>query len=199
MELLEFIKQKNRMCDYHCGKACTHDDSGKICPAYGINCDTMTDQPEQLVAIVEKWAKEHPEESKQEEAERNDTANHRTESIQLTIEDRLRMLEQDMRIMENFRHDTLDKIHEIEEHAAHQDTLMQKKCVHVDSAKVEPMNELKRTNKDVLLAVFPDVRMEDSGIPDVCPRALDKNYNNCKDYAIYSVCRCAYWLAEEDE
>lgn len=31
MEALEFIKQKDRMCDYYCGEMCTHDDSGKNC------------------------------------------------------------------------------------------------------------------------------------------------------------------------
>lgn len=97
-----------------------------------------------------------------------------------------------------FIHDTVDEVQAIKNHAAHQDTLMQKKCVHVDSAKVEPMNELKRTNKDVLLAVFPDVRMEDSGIPTVCPLSLDKHYN-CSKFKDCKECRRAYWLAEEDE
>ena len=60
MEALEFIKQKDRMCDYYCGEVCTHDDSGETCPARSIDCEITTDEPERLVAIVEKWAKEHP-------------------------------------------------------------------------------------------------------------------------------------------
>ena len=60
MEALEFIKQKDRMCGYYCGEVCTHDDSGETCPARRIDCEITTDEPERLVAIVEKWAKEHP-------------------------------------------------------------------------------------------------------------------------------------------
>lgn len=67
MEAVEFMKQKNRMCDYYCGAMCTHDDSGETCPASSIDCEIMTDKPERLVAIVEKWAKEHPEETEQEQ------------------------------------------------------------------------------------------------------------------------------------
>lgn len=67
MEALEFIKQKDRMCDYYCGEVCTHDDSGEICPARSIDCGITTDKPERLVSIVEKWAKEHPEETEQEQ------------------------------------------------------------------------------------------------------------------------------------
>ena len=54
------------MCDYYSGSPCTHDDPGEICPAHNINCYTiMADQLEQLVAIVEKWAKEHPDKQEQ--------------------------------------------------------------------------------------------------------------------------------------
>lgn len=61
MEVLEFMKQKNRMCDYYSGRTCAHDDSGETCPAMSIDCEITSDKLEQLVAIVEKWAKEHPE------------------------------------------------------------------------------------------------------------------------------------------
>ena len=57
----------------------------------------------------------------------------------------------------------------------------------------------KRTNKDALLAAFPNTHMDNNGIPDICPRALDQNYNNCNDFADCSVCKCAYWLAEVEE
>ena len=71
MEALEFMKQKDRMCNYYCGEACTHDDSGETCPAESINCDISTDKMEQLVAIVEKWAKEHPEETEVATTQKN--------------------------------------------------------------------------------------------------------------------------------
>ena len=61
------------------------------------------------------------------------------------------------------------------------------------------MNEPKRTNKDVLLASFPNALMDDNGTPDICPRALDKNCNNCSDFADCSACKCAYWIAEAEE
>lgn len=60
MEVLEFMKQKNRMCDYYVD-GCTRDGFSETCPAHDIDCETSTDKPEQLVAIVEQWAKEHPE------------------------------------------------------------------------------------------------------------------------------------------
>lgn len=63
MEAVEFIRQKDRMCDYYSDRQCTHDDSGENCPAMSIDCEITTDKLEQLVAIVEKWAKEHPEEA----------------------------------------------------------------------------------------------------------------------------------------
>lgn len=120
MEVLEFMKQKNRMCDYYVD-GCTRDGFCEICPAHDMDCEITTDKPEQLVAVVEQWAKEHPEKTEQ-----------------------------------------------------------------------------KRTNKDVLLAAFPDACMSHDGIPDACPLLLDKHYNcgnfrNCKD------CRTTYWAAEAEE
>ena len=79
MEALEFIKQKDRMCDYYCGEVCTHDDSGETCPARSIDCEITTDEPERLVAIVEKRAKEHPEKPEQEQQK----PEHPEESIDL--------------------------------------------------------------------------------------------------------------------
>lgn len=58
MEGLEFIKQKERMCDYYVD-GCTRDGFSEICPAHDMDCEITTDKPEQLVAVVEKWAKEH--------------------------------------------------------------------------------------------------------------------------------------------
>lgn len=65
MEVLEFMKQKNRMCDYYVD-GCTRDGFCEICPAHDMDCEITTDKPEQLVAVVEQWAKEHPEEQEQE-------------------------------------------------------------------------------------------------------------------------------------
>ena len=51
---------------------------------------------------------------------------------------------------------------------------------------------------DVLLKVFPNARMNNKGIPDVCPLSLDENYDydkftNCED------CRCLHWNEEVEE
>ena len=145
MEILEFLRQRERMCDYYGDATCVCDGSRGSCPALGIDCSFTTEKPEQLVAVVEKWAKEHPE------------------GTAAALKDRVAELEVALK------------------------------------AEPVPAPKPKRTNKDVLLAAFPDARMGDKGIPDVCPRALDKNYNNCNDLVSCSVCRCAYWLAEEDE
>lgn len=135
MEAVEFIKQKARMCDYYSGSPCTHDDSGEICPAHNINCFTTTDHLEQLVAVVEQWAEEHPEKPEQERQK---------------------------------------------------------------PEQEREQERPKRTKKDVLLAAFPNVRMEDSGIPTVCPLSLDKHYN-CSKFKNCEECGCAYWLAEVEE
>ena len=193
MEVLEFIKQKNRMCDYYCGELCTRDDSGETCPASSIDCEIMTDKPERLVAIVEKWAKDHPEETEQEQQK----PEHPEESSDLhaiidALEDRIDKLDekvsnealifrevsklnQDAHIHLSDRIDALEKYH------------------------VESMNEPKRTNKDVLLATFPRMVM-DGGVPVLCPRTMDRDIN-IQHCAVRSCdqCRHEYWLAEVEE
>ena len=62
MEVMEFIKQKVRMCDYY-DYECTRKCSNEICPAHDVDCNISTNMTECLVEIVEKWAKEHPEET----------------------------------------------------------------------------------------------------------------------------------------
>ena len=63
---------------------------------------------------------------------------------------------------------------------------------------VESMNEPKRTNKDVLLAAFPDARMGDNGIPYACPNRLDAHYN-CDKFENCLRCRHTHWLSEVEE
>lgn len=117
MEISEFLRQSKRMCDYYVD-GCTRDGFSEICPAHDMDCEITTDKPEQLVAVVEKWAKEHP-------------------------------------------------------------------------GKPEP----KRTNKDVLLAAFPNARMDYNGIPDMCPLVLDSQYD-CNAFASCSLCKRTHWSAE---
>lgn len=196
MEVMEFIKQKERMCDYHCGKACTHDDSCEICPAYNINCDTMTDQPEQLVAIVEQWAKEHPEETAAATNHKNDEPCVKT--IQDNLEGaiyrsiasnktRIEKLEYDVSVIRHNLSVLDDRIYALRE-----------KVDHTPTEEPNQPQEPKRTNKDVLLAAFPNTRMNDNGIPDVCPHALDTQFD-CNAFASCSLCKRTHWSAEVEE
>lgn len=90
MEAVEFMRKRKRMCDYYGGDTCVCDDSRGACPALDIDCSFTTAKPERLIAIVEKWAKEHPEEQEQERQK----AEHEPEH-----EKRLREMEGQIRIL----------------------------------------------------------------------------------------------------
>lgn len=57
--VLEFIRERNRMCKHFRGCA--------GCPADGMICSTIwgMNDAERLVQIVEEWAKEHPHKTRQ--------------------------------------------------------------------------------------------------------------------------------------
>ena len=58
MEALEFLRNYDRMCSAI--------DKCSECPAVNMKCcELYTDEQAKLVEIVEKWAKEHPEETGQ--------------------------------------------------------------------------------------------------------------------------------------
>jgi len=65
MEAAKFIKQRNRMCGYYNNMS----EGCYMCPAFNAayhkDCEIATDNPERLVVIVEKWAKEHPDKQEQ--------------------------------------------------------------------------------------------------------------------------------------
>ena len=59
MDAVEYVKQRERMCDYYvnCGD----------CPAGNYEgCASLNEIPN-MVPIVEQWAKEHPEKTRQSE------------------------------------------------------------------------------------------------------------------------------------
>ena len=59
MDAVEYVKQRERMCDYYvnCGD----------CPAVHYEeCSSLSGIPK-MVPIVEKWAKEHPVKTRQSE------------------------------------------------------------------------------------------------------------------------------------
>lgn len=59
MDAVEYVKQRERMCDYYvnCGDC-------PVCDYQG--CSSLSEIPN-LVPIVEKWAKEHPVKTRQSE------------------------------------------------------------------------------------------------------------------------------------
>ena len=59
MDAVEYVKQRERMCDYYvnCGD----------CPAGNYEGCASLDEIPRMVPIVEKWAKEHPVKTRQSE------------------------------------------------------------------------------------------------------------------------------------
>ena len=59
MDAVEYVKQRERMCDYYgdCDK----------CPAKEVICCSSIDEVPKMVPIVEQWAKEHPVKTRQSE------------------------------------------------------------------------------------------------------------------------------------
>lgn len=57
MDAVDFIKERNRMCDFY--KSCKI----KGCPAENLSCDSLEEtaiQGFKLIRDVEQWSKEHP-------------------------------------------------------------------------------------------------------------------------------------------
>lgn len=176
MEAVEFIKQRNRMCDYYGDDSCVRDDSRETCPALNIDCSLGIPTSEQLVEIVEQWAKEHPEKLEQEQQKPeqgtvgylNPAAFKEYYAPYQSVKDLKRLYEE-----------LADRIAALEKYP------------------VESTPEPKRTNKDVLVAVFPDAHMDNNGIPNVCPYELDEHHP-CNSLMGCSECRYAHWLAESE-
>lgn len=64
MDAVEFLKTLSRMCDRHC----TNCEFGKRLCGFVTSCTVWRKtHPDEAVAIVEKWAKEHPVKTRQSE------------------------------------------------------------------------------------------------------------------------------------
>lgn len=196
MEVLEFIRQKDRMCEFYSGRTCTNDDSGETCPAMSIDCEITTDEPERLVAIVEQWAKEHPEEPAAATNHKND------EPCVKTIQDNLegaiyRSIASNKTRIENLEYDVSVIRHNL---AVLDDRIyaLREEVDHTPTMEPSQTPEPKRTNKDVLVAVFPDAHMDNNGIPNVCPYELDEHHP-CNSLIACAACKRAHWLAESEE
>ena len=195
MEVMEFIKQKERMCGYYGDVSCVCDDSRETCPALNIDCSLGIPTSEQLVEIVEQWAKEHPEKPEQEQQkpeqerqkpEQDDIEGAIYREI-ISNKTRIEKLEYDVSVIRHNLAVLDDRIYALREKVDHTPTM-------------EPSQtpELKRTNKDVLLTAFPDACISPDGIPDACPLSLDKHYD-CNKFPNCLRCKRAHWLAESEE
>ena len=185
MEAVEFFQ-----CYY---KMCNSNVSGCAgCEAQGIDCELTTDEPERLVAIVEKWAKEHPGKPEQERQEQE----HPEESSDLhaiidALEDRIEKLDEKVSNEALIFREVSKRNQDAHRQLANRIAVLEK-------YPVESMNEPKRTNKDVLLAAFPNARMDNNGIPYACPNRLDAHYN-CDKFENCLRCRHTHWLAEVEK
>lgn len=197
MEILEFLRQRKRMCDYYGDDTCVCDDSRGECPALDIDCSFATDHPEYLIAIVEKWVKEHPEETEVATTPKNG------DPCATTIQDALEgaiyreIISHKTRI-ENLEYD----VSVIRQSAAKMADSIYALNAKVDyTLKMKPSQtpEPKRTNKDVLLAAFPRMVI-DGDVPALCPRIMDRDIliQHCAGRSC-DECRHEYWLAEVEE
>ena len=65
MDAVEFIRERNRMCDYYAknGSLAGYAD----CPMYAAVCNSIRAVTDAYIDIVEKWSREHPRKTRQSE------------------------------------------------------------------------------------------------------------------------------------
>ena len=188
-EMVRIVREMERMCNtYECAE----------CRARGIDCnfDANNKDLAKLIQIVDAWSIEHQDKEQQVEVKKEQSCGNN--ALEERVDHLKKCFDEMNERLTCFIHDTVDEVQAIKKHAEHQDKFMQTQCVHVDSEEVESMNEPKRTNKDVLLAAFPNARMDNGGIPYACPKRLDAHYNFDK-FENCLCCRHTYWLAEVEE
>ena len=183
MEAVEFLQCYYKMCNSHV--------SGCVgCEAQEIDCELTTDEPEKLVAAVERWAKAHPEEAADATKPKQDEP--RVKTIQDNLEGaiyraiasnktRIEKLEYDVSVVRNNLAELHDKTYALRE-----------KVDHTQTKEASQTPEPKRTNKDVLLAVLPNVDTS------ACPKVLDMNYK-CDKRKLCAVCKHEFWNEEVEK
>lgn len=195
MDALEFLQCYYAMC-YHrhsrngCGDCEAQEE------AQEIDCELTTDYPEKLVEAVEQWAKAHPEEAADATKPKND------EPCVKTIQDNLegaiyRSIASNKTRIENLEYDVSVIRHNL---AVLDDRIyaLREEVDHTPTMEPSQTPEPKRTNKDVLLAAFPDACVSPDGIPMACPLSLDKHYE-CSKFKNCEECRTTHWPAEAEE
>lgn len=182
MDALEFLQCYYAMC-YH-----RHSPNGcGDCEAQEIDCELTTDYPEKLVEAVEQWAKAHPEEAADATKPKQD------EPCVKTIQDDLegaiyRAIASNKTRIENLEYDVSVIRHNL---AVLDDRIyaLRTKVDHTPTMEPSQTQAPKRTNKDVLLAVLPNVDTS------ACPKVLDMNYK-CDKRKLCAVCKHEFWNEE---
>ena len=203
MEAVEFLQCYYKMCNSNVS-SCVG------CEAQEIDCELTTDKPERLVAIVEKWAKEHtekPEHERQKPEHQEEAADvtnpKQDEPCVKTIQDNIegaiyRSIAFNKTRIENLEYEVSVIRHDLE---VLDDRIyaLREKVDHTPAMEPSQTPEPKRTNKDVLLAAFPRMVM-DGVVPVLCPRTMDRDIHiqYCSGRSCYQ-CRCEYWLSEVEE
>lgn len=200
MEAVEFLRNYNRMCSII--------DKCSECPAVNMKCcELYTDEQAKLVEIVEKWAKEHPEKPEQEqqkpekeqqkpehpEEAADVTKQKQDEPCVKTIQDNLegaiyRAIDYHKNRIENLEYEVSVIRHDLA--ALHDKTYaLSEKVDRTPTMEPNKTPKQKRTNKDVLLAVLPNVDTS------ACPKVLDMNYK-CDKRKLCAVCKHEFWNAD---
>lgn len=183
MEAIEFLKCYFRMCDSF-GSGCVG------CEAQEIDCELNTNEQEKLVAAVERWAKAHPEEAADATKPKQDEPCVKTIQDQLegaiyreiiSHKTKIEKLEHDVSVMRNNLAELHDKTYALSE-----------KVYHTPAEEPSQTQEQKRTKKDVLLAVLPNVDTS------ACPKMLDMNYK-CDKQKLCAVCKHEFWNEEVEK
>ena len=186
MEALEFLRNYDRMCSTI--------DKCSECPAVNMKCcELYTDEQAKLVEIVEKWAKAHPEEATDSTKQKQDEPCVKT--IQDNIEGAIyRSIALNKARIENIEYEVSVIRHDLE---VLDDRIydLREKVYHTQTKEASQPPEPKRTNKDVLLAAFPNAFIGNDGIPYACPYRLDTHYN-CDKFENCLRCRHTHWLSE---
>lgn len=171
MEAVEFIRKIQKMC---AGTDCD------VCPLNAKNgCNVCyAEDPMESVRIVEEWAAEQERQKAEQEDIEGAISSNKT---------RIEKIEYDVSVIRHNLAVLDDRIYALREKVDHTLTM--------ESGQTP---EQKRTNRDVLLAAFPNARMDNNGIPNVCPLALDTQYD-CNAFASCSLCKRTHWSAEVEE
>lgn len=187
MDAVEFVKTIREIC--HCHKTCSE------CPfrCEKGGCDICTTRdPREFVRIAEKWAGENHAEGARDES-RN------VLELMVALTDKVDRLGEKIKVAESMieesRSVTDAAFGKVDEQFAEMGERIAL-CMWENSGAEKAKK--KRTNKDVLLATFPNARMDHNGIPDMCPLVLDSQYD-CNEFASCSLCKRTHWLAEVEE